>query len=206
MLVLARTESLAATHEAALAAAYEDDWEAARGPADEAALADPDMTAYQVTRGLVASALDTIGRSRPMPSVVPPAPTTCRRAGSALPRPASSSGHRPRRSPRTIERALRIGSQQPAVVYAAGALYDRIGLADEADEAYADAIAALPSVAGDPSWTTDADLALRFAGILDRAMELAPGRAWEIGAHGRRAEARAYPGRGGRRRHTDGRA
>ena len=88
---------------------------------------------------------------------------------------------------------MRVGYQQAAVGYAAGSLYDRLGLTDEADDAYAAALVALPGLAVDPSGakgrsrlasrasSTEAierlgpagwEVAM-YAGELDRARELA---------------------------------
>jgi tetratricopeptide (TPR) repeat protein len=79
-----------------------------------------------------------------------------------------------------LERALRIGTAQPAVAYAAAHLYDRLGQTDRADELYATALADLPSLAADPTWTSHSALAFRWPAILARAQELAPGSAWEL--------------------------
>jgi tetratricopeptide (TPR) repeat protein len=179
VVVLVRTESVARTHEQALASIYAYDWNAARGPAEQAAAADPDMTAYQVTRGLVASALQdwpTAADAYALAAQADDMPQSwlgLAQAEIELGIPAVQvRGH--------IERARRLGIQQPAITYAAGALYDRMGQSEAADEAYASAVAALPSLAGDGSWGTDPVLAPRWDDIRNRALTLAPTRAWEI--------------------------
>lgn len=79
-----------------------------------------------------------------------------------------------------IERALRLGSPQGAIVHAAGVLYDRLGMTDEANEAFAATLAITPSLAGDRQWTEDPALASRFPGLLTRAMVKSPSSAWEL--------------------------
>jgi hypothetical protein len=180
VLVLARTESLAWRHEQAVDAVLNGDWDVARGPADDAAAQDPDMPPYQVTRGLVASAHEDWGaaaeafgraaRTDDLPQ-----------SWLGLAQAQLESGATADEVATSIARATRIGEQQPAVLYAAGALYDRLGRTHEADHAYAGAVAALPSLAGDPSWAADAALAARLPDILAQAAAAAPERAWEVG-------------------------
>jgi tetratricopeptide (TPR) repeat protein len=137
------------------------------------------MAAYQVTRGLVASALhdwpvaaDALGRAARTDDL-PQSWLGLAQARIELGAPADEIAS-------DIERALRIAKQQPAIGYAAGALYDRLGMTAEADEAYVEAIVAFPSLAGDPSWTEDPVLAPRFDAILAQAMEEAPESAWQM--------------------------
>ncbi|HKZ92915.1 MAG TPA: O-antigen ligase family protein, partial [Candidatus Limnocylindrales bacterium] len=179
VVVLARAESVAWTHQVAVAATNEGDWDAASGPADEAAASDPDMNAYQMTRGLAAAgrrdwvtAADAYGRAASVDDM-PQSWLGLAQAQVELGAPTETVA-------RSLERALRSGSQQPAVVYAAGYLYDRIGMIDQADAAYAAALAAYPSLAVDETWADDPDLAPRWPGIMERAAASAPGRAWEI--------------------------
>jgi hypothetical protein len=79
----------------------------------------------------------------------------------------------------SIVRALRIGAQQPSILFAAGNLYDRLGMTGRADRLYAETLVRYPSLAADPYWSRD-DLPARFEGILARAAEHAPEAAWEI--------------------------
>lgn len=79
----------------------------------------------------------------------------------------------------SLERALRLGEQQASVRFAAGALYDRLGLHDEADAALASTIVTYPSLAADPVWK-EVDFAARFPGIVEAAMAAAPQKAWEV--------------------------
>ena len=78
-----------------------------------------------------------------------------------------------------LEHAMRVGYQQAAVGYAAGSLYDRLGLTDEADDAYASALVALPGLAVDPVWREE-PLAARFDGILAEAIARLGPAGWEV--------------------------
>jgi hypothetical protein len=79
-----------------------------------------------------------------------------------------------------IERALRIGMEQPSVIFAAGHLYDRLGDTERADELFAETLVRYPSLAADPYWERLAGSGDRFERVVDRAMDLAPDRAWEL--------------------------
>jgi len=179
VLVLARTESIAWTHQAAVMATNVGDWDEARGPADEAVAADPDMNAYQMTRGLVASGqqdwatgAEAYGGAAAVDDI-PMSWLGLAQAQLELGAPAEEVVE-------SIARAVRSGDQQPAVWFAAGYLYDRLGMTDAADDAYARALAAFPSLAADPWWMDDAALIQRLPGIIDHAIERVPDRAWEI--------------------------
>ena len=65
-------------------------------------------------------------------------------------------------------------------MFAAGHLYDRVGLTDRADELYAQTLARYPSLASDPYWSRDAGLEARFGGIVELAEQQAPGLGWEL--------------------------
>jgi tetratricopeptide (TPR) repeat protein len=54
-----------------------------------------------------------------------------------------------------LERALRLGRQQPAIAMAAGFVYETIRDTATADSVYAEAVAALPRIAGDPYWAAE---------------------------------------------------
>ena len=112
---------------------------------------DPDMPPYQVTRGLVASALgdwpaaaDAFDRAATTDDL-PQSWLGLAQARLELGAPAADVVE-------AIERAMRVGYQQAAVVYAAGSLYDRLGLTDEATMPMSHPLAALPGLAVDPCW------------------------------------------------------
>ncbi len=179
ILVLGWAESVAWTHAEAVRSSYAGDWEVARGPADEAVAADPAMSAYQVTRGLVASAQADWPVAAEAYAIAAEA-DDMPQSWLGLAQAQLGVGADPDEVATSIEQALRIGTQQSSVVYAAGHLYDRLGFSDRADAAYAAAIADFPSLAADPVWGRDASLRARFAGIVEQASAQAPTRAWEI--------------------------
>lgn len=179
VLLLARVESVALTHQAAVMATDTGKWVDAEPPAREAVAADPDMPAHQMTLGLVAAARHdwtTAAAAYERAAAADDIPMSWLGLAQAL----IELDAPPDQASEALERALRIGAAQPAVAYAAAHLYDRLGLTDEATELYATALAALPSLATDPTWTADAALTTRWPTILARAEELAPGSAWEL--------------------------
>ena len=68
-----------------------------------------------------------------------------------------------------LDRALRLGRQQPAIVFATGALLERVGDPAGADAAWSATLRSLPSLAGDP-WWADPARAARWTGIRDAAL------------------------------------
>jgi hypothetical protein len=146
------------------------------------------MNAYQVTRGLVASgrgdwaaAADAHGRAA-LVDDLPQSWLGLAQARLELGAPVDQVAE-------PLQHALRSGSQQPAVLYAAASLFDRIGMTDEADEAYATVLASLPGLAADPALTDDAATAPRMAGIVERAAALSPAGAWQLALMSGDAEA-----------------
>ena len=80
-----------------------------------------------------------------------------------------------------LDQAARLGLQRPALAMAIGDLAARLGEPDLSMTAFAAAVAANPSLAGDPWWNQDADRAARFPAIVDAAMDLtAPDGRWQI--------------------------
>jgi tetratricopeptide (TPR) repeat protein len=79
-----------------------------------------------------------------------------------------------------LDRALRLGRQQPAILFAAGALLERLGDLPAADAAWSATLQALPSLAGD-RWWTDPARADRWPAIRDAALaELSPEAAADL--------------------------
>lgn len=68
-----------------------------------------------------------------------------------------------------LERALRVGRQQPQVAFAAGWLYERLGDLTAADQLYAEALVLDPRLSRDPFWQ-EAARANRWSAIRDRAI------------------------------------
>ena len=180
-MTLGRTESIAASHEQAARLADDGAWPDAERAIASIVADDPDMNAYQTARGLVASALadwSTAERAYARASAVDDLP----QSWLGLAQARLELGAPPAEVVGAIERAMRVGHQQAAVAYAAGALYDRLGMADAADDAYAAALVALPALAADPTWRTGA-LAPRFEGILAAAAERLGPAGWEVALH-----------------------
>jgi hypothetical protein len=81
----------------------------------------------------------------------------------------------------SLARALRLGAAQPAVAFAAGTLYDRIGMPDAADDAYIHTLMGAPSLAGDPMWTeTMVGDANRWRAIVEAAAESLGPVGWQV--------------------------
>ena len=68
-----------------------------------------------------------------------------------------------------MNRALRLGRQQPAILFAAGALLEQMGEPAAGDAAWAASLEAVPSLAGDP-WWSDPVRADRWPSIRDAAL------------------------------------
>jgi O-antigen ligase len=190
---LARAESVAVEHAQAVAHIDTGEWDLAAPLATTALAQDPDLPPYQVTRALVAAhegdweTAERLFARAADTDDLPQSWLGLALAGIELDRPSPGTTA-------ALERSLRLGTQQAAVTLAAGVLYDRLGMTDEADEAYATALASAPSLAGDPGWTEDPGLASRFPGLLTRAMITSPASAWELAlmaGHAKRARTMA---------------
>ena len=144
---LARAEVIALDHAEAVGHIGAGDWDLATAPAESAWAQDPDVPAYQVTRALVAAQeadWATAERLFSQAASIDDLPQSW--LGVAL--AGIELGRPPADVVAALERAMRLGTQQPAVAYAAGVLYDRLGMVGAAEAAYADALASQPSLAG----------------------------------------------------------
>jgi tetratricopeptide (TPR) repeat protein len=156
----------------------EREWGDAVAPANEAAAADPDIGSYQLTAALATAAMgdwETAESAFRRVVEIDGLPTAWLGLAATqveLGRPVSEVSA-------SLSEAQRLGDQQAALVMAAGELSDRIGLTDEADEAYARTLAMMPSLAADESWQ-DALGDERFASIVEDAISVSPAVAWEI--------------------------
>lgn len=175
---LIRSESVAMTHAQAVSAIREGEWAEALAPALDAAGSDPEFGAFGMT---AASALaadgDWAGAERAYEAVieVDQLPT----AWLGLARARAEQGGGSEAVTPALAEALRLGEQEPALVLAAGQVYDMVGLTDEADAAYADVVASMPTLAYDEAWRAELGEE-RLGRVVDAAMVLEPGRAWEI--------------------------
>lgn len=142
-------------------------WPAARVDFEEAAGADPGIPAYRLARGLAEA---RVGDSRE-------ALATLERVAVEEDLPVAwidVAALRLLHGDRTgtieaIERALRLGQQQPAIMFSAGALQEPLGDPAAADIAWSATLRSLPSLAGDP-WWADPARAVRWTGIRDAAL------------------------------------
>ena len=158
---LARSESVALTHARGVAAANLSDWDDALAPSLEAAEADPGLAPYQVTAGLAAAGVEDWATAE---AAFHAAATTddlpaswlgLALAQSELGRPVGEVSD-------SLGRAMRLGEQQPAIAFAAAELYDRLGMVADADDAYAKALAGLPSLGADVTWRASLEPAGRI--------------------------------------------
>ena len=178
MMQLIRSESVARTHQEAVAAAAEGEWEDALAPALAAAAEDPAFGVYGMTAALAMAADgDWEGAARAYQAVIdvdqlPDAWLGLARARHELGAPADQVD-------RALIEALRLGEQEPAVTLAAGWVYDLAGLTEEADAAFADTLVAVPTLAYDETWRAELG-AERSRRLAEAAMAAAPDGAWEI--------------------------
>jgi O-antigen ligase/tetratricopeptide (TPR) repeat protein len=175
----------------AVAAADARDWAAADAPAREAAAMDPDIGSYQFTAGLTASRsgdhaaaaayFERVASQDDLPEAWLDLAAEQAALGQSGPALAS------------LQSALRLGFQRPAVAMPAGDLALRLGEVDLAVSSFAAAVANAPSLAGDPWWDTSPERAAILPVVISRAIADSNGTGWEIAlmAHDPRATAMA---------------
>jgi O-antigen ligase len=176
---LAWSESVALPATAAVDAANRGDWSAALVGAKAAVAADPSMPAYTFTLGLAAAHGGDLAL----------AATSFERTAGADDLPVAwldlaairlQLGDTPG-AREALARSLRLGLQHPGIDVAAAALDLRMGDSQAASDAVVEAILLVPSLAGDPFWTTDPGFSPRWPSILARSISTAgPSGAWEI--------------------------
>jgi O-antigen ligase len=175
---LIRSESVALTHQEAVAAAGEGDWTAALTPALDAARADPEMGAYGLTAALALVADEDWERAEEAyRSVIEVDQLPDASLGLAYAR--ARQGAPTDEVAAALTEALRLGEQEPALVLAAAEVYDLAGLTEAADAAYVDVLAELPTLAYDEAWRSALG-GERFGRIVDQAIAVAPDRGWEV--------------------------
>jgi O-antigen ligase/tetratricopeptide (TPR) repeat protein len=174
---LLRTETTEQMNAAAVAAIEEARWQDAAEPALAAAVADPGMVPYQMNRGLAAAGTadwETAEAAFTSAAEVDDLPQNWLNA--ALARVETG---RPGDAAEAIERALRLGRQNPSIQLAAAFLQDRLGDDQAADDAYAAVLAERPSVAADPFWRAGEFVGGRFERLVDQAVERSEAP-WEV--------------------------
>jgi tetratricopeptide (TPR) repeat protein len=178
LLYLARLESVALQHQRAVSAVAQGEWSDAVVPASEAAAADSQIGAYQLTAALAAAATgDWEAAEMAFRAVteIDGLPTAWLGLGAAQ----AELGRQLTDVDASLTEARRLGVQQPGLMVAVGQVYDRVGLTDEADDAYAQTLGLDPGLAADADWRATLGDA-RFASIVDRAVAAQPAQAWEI--------------------------
>jgi tetratricopeptide (TPR) repeat protein len=159
-------------------AADSGDWASADAPARAAAAEDPEVASYDFAAGLTAShAGDHAAAAAYFEAVV--SRTDLPEAWLDLAAEQFALGRTPD-TLASLQRALRLGGQRPAVVIAAGDLALRAGNTDEAVDALSTAIAEIPSLSGDPWWAADPARQALFPRTVDAAIAKTPGAGWAI--------------------------
>jgi O-antigen ligase/tetratricopeptide (TPR) repeat protein len=168
---LYRIESIAMIHDRAVLAVEAGDWEAAAPDATTAAIEDPAMPPYQLTRGLAAAESEDWGTAVLAFAAavsVDDQPETWLNLALAL----HELGRPDEEVRAAIDSALRLGGQRPDILVPAASLYARIDEAELADEAWAQALLLAPSLAADDAFTGLIGSRERFVRLLDAAIEL----------------------------------
>jgi hypothetical protein len=193
---LARAEGIAAVEQSAVDALNRGEAGAALAGAREAATGDPDLPPYAFTLGvaeLAAAGAEAAPAGAGVDAAVldAAADALARSAGvDDLPQAwldlawVETARGNDDAAREAVDRAMRLGVQQPAVAYAAGSLLDRLGDDAAARDAWVTALVALPSLANDPppdlGDQPDAE-SRRWPEIVDEAQAAAPGwTAWEL--------------------------
>jgi O-antigen ligase len=166
---LLRIEQAASAHLNAAAAVDDKDWAVAYELATEAVTTDPEMVPYQVTYGITAAAngdwdvaADAFERAATTDQL-PQSWLNLAKARLELGLPDEAVIE-------AIEMARFRADDTVVVVIAAASLYDQLGLTDEADALYTEAVRAMPDLAADGEWWADPALAPRYPDILEGAI------------------------------------
>ena len=165
-------------HADAVAKANAGDWVAARAPADQAAAIDPEMPIYRLTSGLAAArAGDYAAAAEDFRLIA--------EAGD-LPEAwldlADAYVHLGRHdlASEALDRALRLGRQQPLVAVASAQLALQLGDRQRAVAAIAAALELAPSLVGDPWWASDPERAAAFGEAERIVSSTGPAIAWQL--------------------------
>jgi Lipid A core - O-antigen ligase and related enzymes len=166
----------------AVHAANAGDWTTATEPALSAAAADPDIVSYLLMAGLVSDRTGDHGGAESMflrvarTADLPEAWVNAAAEQLALGNAQAAL--------ESVRAGLRLGDQRPAVALPAGEVALELGDTNLARQAFASAIATIPSLAGDRWWTQDPRRAALLPSVIDAAISISlttdPGAAWEI--------------------------
>jgi O-antigen ligase len=171
------TEFPASQEAQAVARANAGDWAGAAAPARSAA-ADSSIASYLLTAGLTAARTgDDLAAAAFFRSVATTddLPEAWLNLAAEQVRLNDAAGART-----SLQAALRLGIQRPAIAMAAGELALELGESDLATATFTSALIEVPTLAGDPWWTSRLGAEV-YATILNRAMQLtAPETRWEL--------------------------
>jgi len=154
------------------------DWAAADAPAREAAAQDPRISSYLFTAGLTAAHAGDHEASAAYFELVtqtddvPEAWLNLAAEQAELGDDAGAAA--------SLQRALRIGYQRPAVAIAAGDLAMRIGQPGLAGQFLTHAAIVAPSILGDPWWLQTAARTEVRDSVAEGAAGFGPGVEWEV--------------------------
>jgi tetratricopeptide (TPR) repeat protein len=142
-------ETAAQAHERAVDAADGGRWSVAAAEAAAAVEMDPGLAPYQFLRGIAAAETGDLRTARD--ALVTAAALDDLPAAwldlAAVQVKLGDTG-----AADSLDRATRLGRQQPQIAVAAADLYRQLGHADRAAELLTGAFGALPSLTGDPAW------------------------------------------------------
>ncbi len=170
---LGRIESLATSHQSAVAAIEEGDWDTALPAAETAVAGDPEMIPYQVTYGIAAAANGEWEQAAAAFEVAAEA-DDLPESWLNLAQARLESGQ-PRASViAAIDRANRLRDDDPFVLLGTAVLYDRMDMDAEATETLTRLLTTNPSLVGDDVWTEDPTFASRFSEVYEAALRIAP--------------------------------
>jgi O-antigen ligase len=152
---LLRTEAIALDGQRATAAANDGDWASALEAARRAVAADPGVPPYIFTLGMAAAYEGNFAEARDAfrsAAEIDDFPTTWLNVAWLELRSGDEPAARD-----ALDRAMRLGYQNPQVALGAMTAYQALGDRDAAVSAAADALAAAPGLASDPTWQTTGD-------------------------------------------------
>jgi len=169
---LVRSERAAGDGQDATNAANDGDWPAALDAARRAVAAEPGMPPYLFTQGLAAAHEGNLEEARDAlraAAEIDDFPTAWLDVSELELQLGNASAARS-----AVDRAMRIGFQNPQVAYGAMTIYEALRDRDAAVSAAADALVAAPGLASDPHWASDPDLRETLSAALPIAFDRAP--------------------------------
>jgi O-antigen ligase len=175
---LLRTEASALDGQQATDAANKGDWPAALVAARRAVAADPELPPYLFTQGLAAAHEGNLEEARDAlrkAAEIDDFPTTWLDIAKVELDLGNEDGARD-----ALERAMRLGFQNPQVAFAAMTIYEALGDQDAAASAGADALVVAPSLAGEPLWSSTPSLDAIRTAAMRRAIERGPAGAYRL--------------------------